>query len=253
MSVNCCLTSNPCLNGGTCIPSDPTRTGARFTCKCPTGFAGPKCGERIRSCVGYKSRRLNTGGVVLEVLGRENELFPVYCYFDYKRNTAWTLVQSYAYSKKDAFGPLHIDQQRQSQNATNFDEYRLPYSKMLSIKANSSIWAITCFSDDKTPPGNESIRLVGNTSDVDVLLPVNGCSRSKDIQIRGLGCQSCTVNLKQDNSSTLHMKYGKGASNSCEFGAMMKKSNEKLWEGNYFGEYLEKMTSCNITQHWFGS
>ena len=37
--------ARPCLNGGVC---GLTATG--FACKCPTGFGGTTCGERVRPC-----------------------------------------------------------------------------------------------------------------------------------------------------------------------------------------------------------
>lgn len=34
---------NPCLNGGTCVPSVWTNEPHLVTCRCPPGFDGPKC------------------------------------------------------------------------------------------------------------------------------------------------------------------------------------------------------------------
>ena len=40
--VKCCKTSNPCLNGGTCLLPSPS-SKKRFTCKCIEGYKGERC------------------------------------------------------------------------------------------------------------------------------------------------------------------------------------------------------------------
>ena len=223
----------------------------------PTGYSEGKCNAASKSCGGYKRKRTVDEGEVLNLLDDTGELFPVYCYFTVTGNASWTLVQSYSYNNSQEFLPLHKDQSRNFAHPERFEDYRLPKDKMLSIKASSSAWAITCLLDRKTPPKNGTDRLVGSTSEVDILSPLDGCKPLNNIRIHGFKCRPCEIYLKQDDSSTLHAPY-KTNGNHCEFDQEVDRQNIQLPEGNYFGNYLDATTACidsteMITQFWFKS
>ena len=101
--MNCCLTSQPCLNGGTCQPVLPPTSEKRFNCACPDGYQGELCQYlMIKSCRGYVNRSRIPGNYT--IIDNQNKTLLVFCDFDKTTSMTWTLVQSYELSKTSYFG-----------------------------------------------------------------------------------------------------------------------------------------------------
>ena len=134
--TNCCLTSQPCQNGGSCVLDDPTTStnSTRCRCKCRRGYQGLYCEKPIRSCRGYKTKQKSG---IYYVIDADGDTFQVLCKFSSKR--IWTLIQSYQPGNR---GYLQEDRPVVNETNPNYFLYRLSFSKMESIRRNSSAWSI---------------------------------------------------------------------------------------------------------------
>ena len=86
--INCCLTSQPCLNNGICVPLPSNNT--RFTCQCFDGYKGHRCTKKAKSCRAFHSGNHQAGK--FKIFDDNDNIYTVYCSFD--ANMTWTLVQS---------------------------------------------------------------------------------------------------------------------------------------------------------------
>lgn len=214
-SINCCLTSNPCFNNGTCSPTDNIQD--RFTCACPTtfigknckrcapGYSGKNCDTRITSCRGYANGSRTSG--VYHIFDSDNVIYKVFCDFEKDSNLSWTLVQSYSIENKKMFNkPFFSDLSKNAENPLeNWYSYRIPKVRMESIQTDSTKWRVTCeFDKDKTAIKTDLMQ--GSKKDVDIMTyDVFGeCKRFEYINVRGYNCSNCTAALYQRQTYPLH-------------------------------------------------
>lgn len=114
-----------------------------------------------------------------------------------QQNSAWTLVESFALKNRDtpAFSkhPLKTDAPEQSQTP-NWNSYRMSFSQMHQLQAQSTHWRVTC--DFQTKPVDlYRDYAIATFKDFDVLsfTGTNVCMKMQYINIRGHHCNECTA------------------------------------------------------------
>ena len=150
------MTSQPCLNGGTCIPQYFTVNSSRFTCRCTKYYRGKKCQEcaegytghlcqtPIKSCRAYK----NENEVVREykIFDNNMKLFPVMC--QYEKNRAWTLIHSFRFDNHERTGMKSSlasnAELEKREDDPNLQIYRMSKFRMQGVAEDSVKWRITC-------------------------------------------------------------------------------------------------------------
>lgn len=275
--INCCLTSNPCLNGGTCVPLRSYGIH-RYTCNCAPkyhgerceildcsqGYHGKLCDKPMKSCkdVASKGSRSTPSPGIYTILDNNFKPFQVFCDFEQAILTSWswTLVQSYALHENQNFlwTSLREDAPKMPKNP-NWLLHRLGKPEMSSIREQSTKWRITCCHD--TADGVDYQDYVrGSISEVD-LLDFEGkqCVTVDYINIRGQSCRNCTAYVFQ-KVATFHFPSNKG---ECDFQTTGFKDCPKIglrkFESN-FGFYgcANELHRCSAspnatTQIWFGA
>ena len=263
--VKCCKTSNPCLNGGTCLLPSPS-SEKRFRCKCADGYKGDHCedtcepgykgqfcNQPIRSCKSYGKRSRVPGKYT--VLNVNDKPFKVFCDFDNTSSMTWTLIQSYQLKNKSNIkgSPLWKDFP-QNENSPSWSYYRLSQSRMKSIQADSTKWRLTCRYDTDGVVYTDYAR--GLNVETNITSEKRGCVKMEYINVRGQHCTDCTAKMIQKEKKILHFKsYYNG---SCDF----KPSGSRLCSGKYedsFGYFTcpNNQHRCSssddaTSQTWFG-
>ena len=273
--VNCCLFSNPCENGGTCIPERHFST--RFKCACsPTfsgkycevgtcldGYTGDLCDQQITSCRGYRDGKRISGKY--KIFDHQNMLYDVYCDFSLNSTMTWTLIQSYNKDNlknfKKSFKKSFTQNEDEFQTFS-WDLYRLSKEKMESIRKDSTHWRITCeFSVKQKVDYRDYLCVSLKQADI---LEMNeaGCKRVTYINVRGYECRNCTVWLSQrnDQNPMCFNSYEAHTNSLCEFTpSEAKYCDEKKGGENNFGFYKckNKQHRCvaektSTTETWLG-
>ena len=84
-SINCCLTSSPCFNGGSCVPTIGSNNIQRYTCKCPPYYHGYRCEIPIKSCKDVATARASnfpSSPGKYAILDHNSNPFDVFCDFE---------------------------------------------------------------------------------------------------------------------------------------------------------------------------
>ena len=247
--VNCCITSNPCYNGGTCFPRDNYgQKVRRFYCKCPVGYTGYRCQQPIRSCRGYSDGNRVAGKYT--VIGVDKMSYEVFCDFDDNSTMTWTLVQSNQRDHK--VKALRYDKPF-NQNNISWNGYRLSNPRMKSIQKDSTMWRATCQYQEQSC--SDLVRWFNYK--MDILTKMDGCFEVEYIYVHGHSCFNCTVYFQQSDHCTFHfstlwLKY-------CKFNQQMQLQYHRHF-AEYFGGcyYFNDTTHCcsqsptATTQIWFG-
>ena len=188
--INCCMTSNPCYNGGTCLPRDDGQKGRRFDCKCPDGYTGYRCQHPIRSCQGYRDGNRVAGKY--KVFDGNMMSYEVHCDFDHNSTMTWTLVQSNQREQK--VQALSYDNPINQDNFS-WNGYRLSKARMELIQKDSTMWRATCQYQEQSC--SDLVR--GFNDKMDILRDMDGtsCFEVEYINIRGHSCTNCTVYFVQ--------------------------------------------------------
>ena len=172
--TNCCLTSQPCQNGATCVFNKIAASlrDARFTCKCRPGYNGNYCEQPIRSCRGYLANKKFNKTYILD---ETNTSFRVKCTFGKK--ATWTLIQSFKFRNKSEIEKASLnDTSLNNESPLNY-LFRITVSKMKSIQKNSTLWRIRRTFHKK----------------------IKKCQDRKTVRITGTTCSDCNVLVKQDS------------------------------------------------------
>jgi hypothetical protein len=214
-SLNCCVTSFPCLHGGKCNVAKQY-SEQRFVCKCSNGyhgyrcescspgFKGINCDERIISCRGYNNGSAVSGYYTIFGGRKLNSTYTAFC--DFSSNTTWTLVQSYSFENKDQFqSPFSVNNATKKKNAQLWKNYRLSKSKINYIMSDSTKWRFTCNYDS-----NGTVYIdyaTGLTTELDIIhFNDAGCVKVQYINVRGWNCTNCTVYMMQFHDIPLHVR-----------------------------------------------
>lgn len=259
--MNCCLTSKPCLNGGSCKPSFEENISKRYSCICPVGYTGRRCERPIKSCRDYADVTRAPGRY--RVFSDSMDLFEVFCDFDSDSSMAWTLIQSYSIKNVEHFrNSFYINEPTRKVPPPSWHAYRISKSKMQSIQRYSQKWRITCQYDTEGVVYRDYIRTANDKIDI---LNFNGeeCIQVEYIDIRGKNCSNCTVFLLQSHNTKrtsylypLHADSWR--SNSCSHetdGILCFVGGGEDNFGYYHCQNTEHRCSASInatTQTWFG-
>ena len=247
--TNCCMISNTCYNGGTCLPRDNYGQKARrFDCKCPVGYKKSRCQQPIRSCRGYSDGNRVAGKYT--VIGVDKMSYEVFCDFDDSSTMTWTLVQSNQRDHK--VEALSYDKPFNQDNIS-WNGYRLSNPRMKSIQEDSTMWRATCQYQEQSC--SDLVR--GFNDKMDILTNMDGCFEVEYIYVRGHSCSNCTVYFQQSDSCTFH--FSTLGLKQCKFNQQMKLQHYRPFT-DYFGGcyYLKDTTHCcsqsptATTQIWFG-
>ena len=254
--INCCITSNPCYNGGTCLPRDNGQKRRRFYCKCPDGYTGYRCQQPIRSCQGYRDGNRVAGKY--KVFDVNMMSYEVHCDFDDNSAMTWTLVQSN--QRKEKVKALSYDEPLNQDNFS-WNGYRLSKARMESIQKDSTMWRATC--QYQAEQGCSDL-VRGFNDKMDILKNMDGCSEVEYINVRGHSCVNCTVFFRQTNTCTFHFHLSKTLGSNCEFNQQLMEQYKR--DLDYFGCYSKEdapgnhqdtahccsKSSTATTQIWFG-
>ena len=266
--INCCMTSNPCLNGGICLPPS-SNSQKRFRCKCPDGYEGKRChvmkcslgytGERceqpIKSCRGYGNGSRVPGNYTL--IDGDLRPFQVFCDFDTNSSMTWTLILSYKLKYKIEFirTPLSANSPK-NQNEPSWSRYRLSKSAMESIQKDSVQWRLTCRYETDGVVYTDYLRALNKEANILTFMGNGECVKMEFINIRGQSCIACTARFWQLLDKILHTDSF--YTRNCEFKPVGSVRCSGQGEDN-FGYYdciniKHRCTSSEeaTTQTWFG-
>ena len=269
-NINCCQTSSPCFNGGTCVPFFLNRR-KRFICKCRDKFEGQRCEKKrcqpgytgehcdmpIKSCIGYKNSGGDPGYYI--VLDESNTPYQVYC--DLHHTTAWTLIQSFSLKNKDQFAKPFSTDHPVNEEHVSWIMYRLSDSRIRSILSQSNTrWRITCNYDKYGFRRRDFVQ--GNIADRGPFYRRynSSCVKVHSIDIRGYGCghpdHDCKAFMVNDG---IHPFYiDPQLSKNCGLNVQNITTCNGVAE-NSFGYYkcVNRAHHCSssgnsTTQIWFG-
>lgn len=265
--LNCCWTSQPCLNGGTCLlPSQNDKK--RFRCKCPDGYHGDRCeiklclpgytGEtcenHVTSCRDYaKGHRMNrTQGNYTLFDANTNTTYDVYCNFDDTSAMAWTLVRSYSRDNKHLQVSPFTKNTPVNEETPNWVSYSLSKSRIQSILQDSTKWRTTCNFELYVSSKQTSMDYIqANIATINILTyHTEGCVQVEYIRIGPKQDSNVTVYLNQTTDVTLHSlyKYPRDK-NHCTFVPPDKvtcKAPKKKIKMSILGTILAQMHTINV-------
>lgn len=270
--MNCCMTSQPCQNGGTCLPSSPKRP-KRFRCNCATsyrgprckqcvvGYTGPQCDQPIKSCRGYFQKSATSGNY--KIFSCNMHLIDVYCDFDKNSSMAWTLIQSFKLRFVHLFKSSFFENKPVYDDNPSWQNYRLSKSKMESIHQDSSKWRITCDYQSSGTVYTDYVRV--SNKKVNILTFNNiSCVEVEYINIRGHHCSNCMALMIQTHNK-IHFRYivplhfeSYFAAAMCTFRPTGGLSSKGRSEDNFgFYDSRNDKHRCSAsqnatTQTWFG-
>ena len=209
------MTSNPCLNDATCIPSSPqAQNRRRFQClcvngyhgdrcetPCPAGKTGQRCEQPIRSCRGY-SNRVSKEYTVLD--DDQDNPFKVYCDFDNNSSLVWTLLQPDQLNYEDNFSISFSLDKPFSQDRSSQSNY-LSKSRMESIERDSTKQRLTWRYNTDGLVYTDYLRASTNELNILTFKKCGECIRMENISVRCYG-QCGTVYMVQKSSTSLQVK-----------------------------------------------
>ena len=247
------MTSNPCYNGGTCLPRDNEQNRRRFDCKCQDGYTGYRCQKPIRSCRGYSDGNRVAGKY--KIFDINMMRYEVFCDFENSTMT-WTLVQSNQRDQK--MKALSYDNPL-NQNNFSWNAYRLSKTKMESIHEDSTMWRATCQYQEQSC--SDLVR--GFNDKMDILRNTNSCVQVEYINIRGHSCTNCTVYFLQSDRCRFHFHLSTNWGSDCKSHPLWEQYRTDLdyfdcYHRKYiYGDQQDKAHCCSkssatTTQIWFG-
>lgn len=177
--------------------------------------------------------------------------FDVFCDFDPKTKTSWTLVQSYQFRYKATFNRVYHSDTPINEETPRWDKYRLSKFRMQSIQDDSNKFRITCKYDTDGVVYTDYLRATKKQIDIMRSLTTS-CTRVEYIDYRGQNCSNCTANIHNPsyfNILHLHTK------SICEFQPKRSSGYDEIsfgWYGSYSIENRCSSSSTATTQTWLG-
>ena len=266
----CCLTSNPCHNGGTCAPASGMGNKRRFSCLCRPGFYGGLCeATNPRSCADFMVESVKPLSGEYSIVDDNGKPFPVYCDFDSEPGFAWTMIVSFSRDNAPAVKDQGLlEDLPVNENALNWESYRLSASRMNSIRERSTHWRATCaFDEYGVDYRQEYIRV--NLSVVEFsAYYFNGyggptaCQTIEYMNFWGSECHDCNFGLYHSSLSLPLLAFDNSKLWSyCTFDLLHKQHYCGSQEAHMFSPNVNcydprskcQMTPSCTTQNWFGS
>ena len=268
MKYNCCQQSDLCPNNQTCIQiNSNVKPWKRFSCKCPDGYYGHNCDQRIKSCQGYAggSRISGTYKVVRRRSNGPDKIYEVYCHFD--SDGAWTLVQSFSFEnhtvQDSQFKKPLTNNCPISQDVVTWSGYRLSKGRMLSISEDSEQIRFTCdFEKVHDVNSSDYLRISLTNDDMKEIMtkgdPLVIPSTSYDGKINGYNLNGCKIERHHNTGEGFHVNVEKES--PCKFDIPEKPNNcDKFHYFSYFSDEncLQPVHRCtqyknSTSQLWFG-
>ena len=269
--VNCCITSNPCANGGTCASTNPQHHERRFTCKCPDGYTGKRCEKPITSCRDYKNGDRVPG--VYKVLDANMFTYEVFCDFDPSSKTTWTLVQSYERSNRTLLYELQrplFEDRPVFEQTPSWSAYRLSKSRMETVQKASRLWRMSCEYDKRNMTGMDYVQGSNDTMNILSVFKESFFKVERG-EIGDRADNDCHALFTQAENHALHLQFyntslgtkiigdDSTARRPCNFG-----TPDKLWcNGNIYFAFLNLLcldlryrclaSFLSTTQIWLGN
>lgn len=257
--INCCLSSTPCYNGGTCIPS-PSQD-QRFVCKCRPGFKGKFCEKRIITCGDYDENQIPGKYTIVDKNGNP---YQVFCDFSRNNGNSWTLIQSYSLENKKAYANPFTKNMPRNEDKFLWSDYRLSFERMAYIHEHSLKWRITCnYDTERVRYDQDFVRASTAGLSLFTLLTDEGqCVSVQRITITGYFCNNCRAHMIQSEELPLHFNGVKSI--ACGFNDFPNNGttfcNDSETQEDYFGYYnctnpVHKCSSSSssTTQTWLGT
>lgn len=201
----------------------------------------------------FKSGERNDG--YYQIVGKDSEIWIVYCDFQSELGSVWTLVMSWSFANKDvlAFDLLGLTMDAPlNELSPNWEVYRMSKDQMVFLKARSTHWRVTCSYDTMDIDYRDYLR--GNFAEFDITSYVGGgvCKNIDYINVRGhVGHQDAA--FWQTDGVMFHTD---SHYTGCKFNANAgsKKSEDNFGHyGNANPFFRCSSDSTATTQYWFGS
>jgi len=198
---------------------------------------------------------VNISGVY-NISNQHNKSFPVFCGFGPEPGAAWTLIQSHSLKNNGDFRnkAFYLYDMPRNQDVPEWNNYRLPMSRMKSIQDVSTHWRATCNFPTDGVDYRDYIRV--SLKSLDLLeepTNVEFCLLTEFVNVRGHACFNCTVLVAYSPIFSIHMDSYYGPIKGCDFGG-------GITDEDNFGNYLVqnpafRCTSApsSTTQYWLGS
>ena len=211
-----------------------------------------------RSCKDIAKNGASTSGKY-DISNSDNERFSVYCDLQSEPGFVWTLIQSFSFSKKNAFNyagfgkNLEIDIE---EGEVNWNEFRLSLSQMQYLANHSTHLRATCnFSTDGLQYTDYArAKLAGH----DIFGTWDTCQMYEYVNIRGIYCSNCTALTKQEENVSWHIRSYNSIEEECEFdgklGAVFREKNFGKFDKSFVNrDHYCSFSLASTTQHWFGA
>ena len=173
--------------------------------------------------------------------------FEVFCDFDPKTKTSWTLVQSCQFYCKIQFSNPYSINMPVNEDTPRWDEYRLSKFRMNSIQDDSDQFRVTCKYDTDGVVYTDYLR--ATKKQIDVMYDHSAsCTQVEYINYLGESCSKCTAYIHQTNVRILHLHRNW----RCEFQPKRSSGNTFGWYGDYEEESRCLSSRMATTQTWLG-
>ena len=199
---------------------------------------------RPTSCLDYL-RRCDTTSGIYKLYDNSGNSFSAYCDLKSEPGIAWTLVMSWSLKNRrlTAFWDKPITYNWPlSENAQNWDQYRLSQKRMKSLQAHSTHWRATCCYPTHGVDFTDYVR--GNFKDFNIVdyLDSAKCKKVEYINIREHKGTNLTAPFWQiDNTFLLHID---STYTHCQFNA----SPGSVFSEDNFGFYRSFNPKFRCTQ-----
>ena len=225
--------------------------GTNYTPLIPRDLTTPRyvC-DPLKSCRGHSEGARVPGKY--QVFDDNMDPFEVFCDFDPKTKTSWTLVQSYQFQYKYQFNRRYPRNMPVNEDTPRWDKYRLSKFRMHSIQDDSDQFRVTCKYDTDGVVYTDYLRATKKQIDVmHYYYSASSCNQVEYINYRGESCSKCTASIHQTHYKILHLH----TKSRCEFQPKRSSGHDAIsfgWYGDYEEESRCSSSPMATTQTWLG-
>jgi hypothetical protein len=198
--------TNVCSGNGKCVAQD--------VCQCNEFYGGKDCenyyvygmSKEYPGTTCYDIMVMNPGAPSGSYywIKPGDEAFRVYCDMT-THGGGWTMIESFAYSNQTPqaapFRDFAFDSPVNQDAPNQWQYYRLGLSRMQQLKNKVQRWRATCNAD--TNPAGVATRdfVIVRQAIRDYMSPAAGCIMVDGINVRGVACSNCLVNVVEGGNS----------------------------------------------------